>query len=170
LSLTIREFNEEDLADCIHLGREMVDHHRAIYEDENIPYGDEELKEKLLRRDENWLKFVAVENNSIVGLLILEIRKATCEVDYIVVAKGKRGRGVGKTLMNKAKEIAIKKGCREIMAKVAARNVEAIKFYNKNGLNCLGMIEVFTPLSREGEEQWYKRGKKTVFLGFECYY
>jgi len=151
----------------------MVDHHREIYEDENIPYEDEELKEKLLKRNRNWLKFVAVEDGNIVGLLILEIkgeRGRTCEIDYIVVAKDRRGRGIGKALMNKAKEIAIRRGCHEIITKVAARNVKAIKFYNENGLNCLGMIELFTPIPEERRRQWYARGKKTIFLGLECYY
>ena len=171
--MKIREFTELDLADCIRLGREMVDYHRQIYEDNSIPYGDEELREKLTRRDANWLKFVAIEEGRVVGLLILTIKEergGTCEIDYIVVAKDKRGKGIGRALINHAKKVALEKGCQEITAKVAARNVQAIKFYNRNGLNCLGMIEVFAPLTNERKKQWYVMGKRTKFLGLEHYY
>jgi ribosomal protein S18 acetylase RimI-like enzyme len=168
-SLVLRKFREKDLDECLQLGRQMVDYHRQIYEDDSIPYDDKKLREKLKRTGEKYVKMVAEEENKIVGLLILEIKGRSCEIDYIIVDKDRRGKGIGKALMNYAKETALK--CVEIILRFAARNIEAFRFYHNNGLNCLGMVEVFMPLTEEGKNRWYKKkGKRTHFLGLECYY
>jgi len=168
-NFVLRKLKENDIEKCIQLGRQMVNHHRRIYGDAHIPYEDEQLRIKLKRTDDKLIKIVAEEKDELVGLLILEVKNGSCEVDYLVVAENKRGKGIGEALISYAKEEALRRKCREITLKFAARNVEAFRFYHKNGLNCLGMIEVFMPLTEEGKKRWYEKGKKTRFLGLECY-
>jgi len=167
----LREFSVNDLEECVMLYRQMVDHHREIYEDNTIPYNDEYIRKKLQRTDNNYIKMVAEKDKRIIGLLTIEIKGKTCELDEILVDKNMRGKGVGTALAEYLKKTAIERGCAEIQVSFAARNMRALNFYHqKIGLNCLGMIQIFMPINEKGKEQWYKMGKKTVFLGFDFYY
>jgi len=167
----LREFSIRDLEECVMLYRQMVDHHREIYEDENIPYNDEEMRKKFQRTDPNYIKIVAEKDKRIIGLLTIDIKGRTCELDEILVAVDLRGKGIGTALGEYLKKTAVERGCAEIQVSFAARNLEALNFYHKEiGLNCLGMIQIFMPLTERGREQWYKKGKKTVFLGLDFYY
>jgi len=170
---TLRKLLVDDIEECVAFFAQMVEHHRAIYQDDSIPYGDEEkkkLREKLQRTDENYIKFVAEKQKQIVGLLALEIKGGTCEIDEILVDKNMRGKGIGRTFADITKKTARERKCREVQVSFAARNLQALRLYHAMGLNCLGMIQLFMPLTSKGEEQWYKKGKKTRFLGFDCYY
>lgn len=165
-----RAFTPHDLEDCISLYRQMVDHHREIYKDESIPYGDEEIRRKLQRTDKDYVKLVAEKNRQVMGLLTIEIKGKTCELDEIIVDKDIRGKGIGRAFLEYTKETALKRGCTEIQVSFAARNLRALKFYHSFGLNCLGMIQIFMPLSERARRWWNEEGKSTHFLGFDWYY
>jgi len=166
-----REFSINDIEQCVAFYHQMVDYHREIYEDNTIPYNDEELRKKLQRTDPNYVKIVAEKDGRIVGLLTIDIKGRTCELDEILVADDMRGRGIGTAFAEFLKQTAAERECAEIQVSFAARNLEALNFYyDKIGLNCLGMIQIFMPLLDKGKEQWYKKGKKTLFLGFDFYY
>ena len=167
----LRKFSATDLEECVSLYRQMVDHHREVYEDNTIPYNDEYIRKKLQRTDDSYIKIVAEKDKRIVGLLTIDIKGRTCELDEILVEKDMRGKGIGTVLTEYLKKIAVERGCAEIQVSFAARNMRALNFYcEKIGLNCLGMIQIFMPMTEKGKEQWYKRGKKTVFLGLDFYY
>ena len=169
----LRELLVEDVEGCVAFYEQMVEYHRFIYQDDGIPYGDEEkkkMREKLQRTDNNFIKVVVERGKQIVGLLTLEIKGRTCEIDEILVDKSERGKGIGQALAEYTRKTAQERKCSEIQVSFAARNLQALRFYHKMGLNCLGMIQLFMPLTPRGQKQWYKRGKKTRFLGFDCYY
>jgi ribosomal protein S18 acetylase RimI-like enzyme len=167
----LREFSINDLDECISLYRQMVDHHREIYEDNTIPYNDEYIREKLQRTDDNYIKMVAEKSKHIVGLLTIDIKGRTCELDEILVDKSMRGKKIGTTFVEYLKKTAIERGCTEIQVSFAARNEKALNFYHRKiGLNCLGMMQIFMPLTDKGKEQWYRKGKKTVFLGLDFFH
>jgi len=167
----LREFSVNDLEECVVFYRQMVDYHREIYEDSAIPYNDEELRKKLQRTDDNYVKIVAEKEKRIVGLLTIDIKGRTCELDEILIDKDMRGKGIGTALAECLKKTAVERECAEIQVSFAARNRRALNFYYQEvGLNCLGMIQIFMPLTERGREQWYKKGKKTVFLGLDFYY
>jgi len=169
----LRKLLVSDIERCIAFYEQMVEHHRAIYQDDSIPYGDEEkkkLREKLKRTDDDSIKIIAEKEKQIVGLLALEIKGRTCEIDEILVDKSMRRKGVGRAFADFTKKTAQEKKCSEIQTSFAARNLQALRFYHDMGLNCLGMIQLFMPLTPRGKEQWYRRGKKTQFLGFDYYY
>jgi len=169
----LRKLLPEEIENCVNFFSQMVEHHRAVYQGDSIPYGDQErqkLKEKLQRTDDNFVKIVAEADNRIVGLLALEIKGRTCEIDEILVDKNVRGKGIGRAFAEFTEKTALERNCAEIQVSFAARNLQGLRFYHRMGLNCLGMIQLFMPLTERGREQWYKRGKKTSFLGFDCYY
>jgi len=167
----LREFSTNDLEECVMFYRQMVDYHREIYEDNTIPYNDEELRKKLQRTDANYIKIVAEKDRRIVGLLTIDIKGRICELDEILVDKVMRGKGIGRAFAEYLRKAAVERGCAEIQTSFAARNLRALNFYYHDvGLNCLGMIQIFMPLSEKGREQWYQKGKKTVFLGLDFYY
>lgn len=167
----LREFSIIDLEECVSLYRQMVDHHREVYEDNTISYNDEYIRKKLQRTDDNYVKMVAEKDKSIIGLLTIDIKGKTCELDEILVEKSMRGKGIGTALAEYLQKTALEHGCTEIQVSFAARNLKALSFYyRKIGLNCLGMIQLFLPLTDKGKEQWYGKGKKTVFLGLDFYY
>jgi GNAT superfamily N-acetyltransferase len=114
---------------------------------------------------------VAEKDRRIIGLLTIDIKGRTCELDEILIEKNMRGKGIGTALAEYLKKTALEHGCTEIQVSFAARNEKALDFYHhKIGLNCLGMIQIFMPLTEKGKEQWYRKGKKTVFLGLDFYY
>jgi len=92
----LRDFSINDLEDCVLFFRQMVDHHREIYEDDTIPYDDEYIRKKLQRTDDNYIKIVAEKDKRIVGLLTIDIKGTTCQLDEILVDKAMRGKGIGK--------------------------------------------------------------------------
>jgi len=162
-----------DIENCVAFYEQMVEHHRTIYHDDSIPYGDEQkknLREKLQRTDDNYIKMVAEKEKQIAGLLTLEIKGRTCEIDEIIVDKNMRGKGIGRAFTDFTKMTALERKCSEIQVNFAARNLQAMRLYHAMGLDCLGMIQLFMPLTQGGKEQWYERGKKTRFLGFDCFY
>jgi GNAT superfamily N-acetyltransferase len=171
IEFKLREFLANDLEECVSLYRQMVDYHREIYEDNTIPCDDEYIRKKLQRTDDNYIKIVAEKDKRIIGLLTVDIKGRTCELDEILVEKSMRGKGVGIALAEYLKKTALERGCTEIQVSFAARNEKALNFYyRKIGLNCLGMIQIFMPLTEKGKEQWYRKGKKTVFLGLDFFY
>jgi GNAT superfamily N-acetyltransferase len=172
-SFKLRELRTYDIEECIIFYRQMIEHHRAIYHDDNIPYEEEQKKHmrgKLQRTDDNYIKVLAEKEKQIVGLLTLEIKGRTCEIDEILVDKDMRGKGIGHAFAELVRKTAFERKCSEIQVSFAARNLKALRFYHTMGLNCLGMIQIFMPLTERGKEQWYKKGNKTRFLGLDCYY
>ena len=167
----LREFSTTDLEECVAFFKQMVDHHREVYEDNTIPYDEEYIRKKLQRTDDNYIKIVAEKDKRIIGLLTIDIKGRTCELDEILIEKDMRGKGIGTALADYLKKTAVERGCTEIQVSFAARNLRALNFYYQEiGLDCLGMVQIFMPLTEKGKEQWYKKGKKTVFLGLDFYY
>ncbi len=167
----LRAFADKDLEESIILYRQMVDYHREIYQDNSIPYNDEYIRKKLQRTDDNYIKIVAEKDKRIIGLMAIDIKGRTCELDEILVDKSMRAKGVGTAFVKYLKKTALERKCTEIQVSFAARNEKALAFYySKIGLNCLGMILLFMPLTEKGRKQWYTKGKKTDFLGLDLYY
>lgn len=89
--------------------------------------------------------YIAVENNKAIGLIMgcifpydeKDYLDYKCpkkgEIIELIVSKKARGRGIGKVLMNKMEEYFKSLGCEYILLDVFAYNVNAIKFYEKEG-------------------------------------
>ena len=90
------------------------------------------------------ITFVAEQENKILGIIVLKIKEVknhinlkdskTLWVDELCVNKENRGEGIGKQLINKAKEIAKELNCIRLELNCWKMNKEAIAFYEKQGM------------------------------------
>ena len=90
------------------------------------------------------ITFVAEQENKILGIIVLKIKEVknhinlkdskTLWVDELCVNKENRGEGIGKQLINKAKEIAKELNCIRLELNCWEMNKEAIAFYEKQGM------------------------------------
>ena len=90
------------------------------------------------------ITFVAEQDNKILGIIVLKIKEVknhinlkdskTLWVDELCVNKENRGEGIGKQLINKAKEIAKELNCIRLELNCWEMNKEAIAFYEKQGM------------------------------------
>jgi len=145
------------------LWRELTEWHRQIYQDPSIggsrpeEYFDEHLAK--VGADHLW---VATINSKVVGLIGLIVNKKEAEIKPIIVSKPYRNKGLGRRLVKRVIAEAEKLGIRLLSVKPVARNVEAIKFFYRQGFKNIGYIELFMDFSKR---QW-KKGLKIFNLRF----
>lgn len=76
--------------------------------------------------------FKATENGKIVGTISGEHVSGVLYIDYIIVAKDKREKGVGKTLMQKTEEFGKSLNAHKIHL-ITGKGWKAINFYEELG-------------------------------------
>ncbi len=97
-----------------------------------------------LIKDKNNIILVAEENKKIKGVIVCKIKEVKNHVnikdskslwiDELCVKSESQKKGIGKLLMQKAKDIARKEGCIRLELNCWEFNENAIKFYEKQGL------------------------------------
>lgn len=111
------------------------------------PLRFEEFKEELLKSDSIYL--VAEIEDKVVGICFSQIKeicnnkimkdKRVLHINEICVDKNLQKRGIGKKLYNQIVQIAKEKNIDNIELMVWGFNKEAIKFYEKLGMNVKNM-------------------------------
>lgn len=142
----IRRAEIKDLPEINHLLEEVLKVHNAIRPDifkgDGAKYTRDELINHL--KEEKKPIYVYVENNKVVGHLFLEIREYESNViipyksvfvDDLCILDTERGKGIGKALMEFAFEYAKSIGAKDVSLNVWNKNEDALKFYEKLGLN-----------------------------------
>jgi len=76
--------------------------------------------------------FVVVEKNKRVGLLTYRILDGECEV--VTLDSLVEGQGVGSSLLNAARDLAVSNRCRRLWLITTNDNLHALGFYQKWGL------------------------------------
>ena len=97
---------------------------------------DEQLKEELINNLERLFTIVILEEDKIVRYLSYKIKERhtkKLDVDQLVVLEAYRGKGLGKKLMEKAKNIAIKNDCNRIELNCWMFNEAALGMYEHIG-------------------------------------
>ncbi|MFX0079626.1 MAG: GNAT family N-acetyltransferase [Candidatus Hermodarchaeota archaeon] len=153
-SIIIRGYQENDLAACRALWRELTEWHREIYEDSKIG-GDQPglyFDKHLATVGANRL-WVAEHKSQVIGLVGLETRDEELFVEPLVVASDYRGKGVGSQLLEKAKLEAKQQGAKSLSVRPVARNQRVIQFLFKQGFQTLGHIQLFIDLTHS---KWKK--------------
>jgi N-acetylglutamate synthase-like GNAT family acetyltransferase len=164
VGLAIRPYTSSDLESCRALWTDLTQHHRDIYEDPSIGgeapglYFDRHLAR--VGADHIW---VAEWDGKVLGLVGLIVEDQEAEVEPIVVAPGYRGRGIGRALLNAMVLEAEKLGVRFLNVRPAARNAEAIAFFNIAGFRLLGRVELCMELRTSPPGAW-----KSGFELFSC--
>ena len=99
---------------------------------------DEELKNDLIQNFERLNTIVILDNEKIVGYLSYIIKKrhtGKLYVEQLVVLEEYRGKGLGKKLMEEAKQIAKENGCDRIELNCWLFNENALNMYEHIGYN-----------------------------------
>lgn len=143
----VRDFQPPDRARCRALWRALVERHREIYGDPTIGGDDPgaELDEHLGHPHLRGL-WVAEFGGGIVGLCGLLMEGDESELEPIVVDPAHRGAGIGAHLAQRAIEESRRLGARYVNVRPVARNVEAIRFFRREGFRLLGRLELSIPL------------------------
>ena len=148
--MKVIEYENKYLEDVRDLLVELEEYIVSIDKDELDQVGkDYREKMALMELEEvnknNGKCYIAVENNKAIGLIMgcifpydeKDYLDYKCpkkgEITELIVSKKARGQGIGKVLMNKMEEYFKSLGCEYILLDVFAYNVNAIKFYEKEG-------------------------------------
>ncbi len=148
--MKIIEYEDKYLEDVRDLLVELEEYIVSIDKDELDQVG-KDYREKMALMDleevnkNNGKCYIAVENDKAIGLIMgcifpydeKDYLDYKCpkkgEITELIVSKKARGRGIGKVLMNIMEEYFKSLGCEYILLDVFAYNVNAIKFYEKEG-------------------------------------
>ncbi len=143
----IREAELRDLDDIINLLHQVLDvHYDALphlFKENSVKYSKDEL-EKIIK--EEIIKiFVFCLDDKVVGHLfcLIQDEKETNNqktrrflfIDDLCVDYQYRHQGIGDKLFNYAKDYAIKNKCDSILLNVYSKNINALCFYEKMGMN-----------------------------------
>lgn len=81
----------------------------------------------------------AYEGDAIVGVLTLSIRALVVSIDTLIVAKNKRGLGIGKALMKEAEQLAKAHHAHKIYL-LTGKSWDAVHFYTARGYKITGEL------------------------------
>lgn len=120
---------------------------RDIFKEKNI----EEIKNEVNNRMNNKENIlIAEENNSIFGVIIYKIKevrehinlkdRTVLWIDELVVDENIRGKGIGRSLFLEVNKIAKENNCNAVELNCWKFNRQAIKFYEKCGMNTQRLI------------------------------
>ena len=96
------------------------------------------LKEEILTQNRKYI-VAKLGNGEIVGFAGILINLDVVEIMNIVVRKSYRCQGIGKKLLKKIIEISKETNLESINLEVNCNNIAAIKLYEKNGFNKIGI-------------------------------
>ena len=111
-------------------------YHQAGRPDIFANLSDEILKEDLIKNFEKLSTLIICDNDTIVGYLsyvIKERHTKKLDVDQLVIMEQYRGKGFGKKLMDKVKEIALKNNCGRVELNCWLFNENALSMYEHIG-------------------------------------
>jgi N-acetylglutamate synthase-like GNAT family acetyltransferase len=131
-----------------------VQRHRDLYADPTIGGDDpgRELDEHLARPDLAKL-WVAELDGRVVGLCGLLLAGEESELEPIVVDPARRNAGVGAALAARAIAESRRLGMKFVNVRPVGRNVEAIRFFQREGFRILGRLELSLQLGGQAIEE-----------------
>ena len=155
--LTIRPYEDGDLAACRTLWAELTQTHRDLYDDQSFG-GDDPGRgfDHYLAEDRPERLWVAEADGGVVGLAGLLVTDDHAELEPIVVADAARGRGTGRALAEAVVAAARDLGFPRVRVRPVGRNTEAIRFFHALGFDVLGRVDLridLEPWPREPGER-----------------
>ena len=149
--MNIRNAQLEDINKISELMLQVAKIHsnarKDIFKEKNI----EEIKNEVNNRMNNKENIlIAEENNNIFGVIIYKIKevrehknlkdRTVLWIDELVVDENIRGKGIGKSLFLEVNKIAKENNCNAVELNCWNFNRQAIKFYEKCGMNTQRLI------------------------------
>jgi GNAT superfamily N-acetyltransferase len=143
MSASTREYRPSDLERCRELWRSLTQRHRDIYEDPTLGGADPGFEfDEHLKHPELHRLWVAELEGQVRGFCGLLIRGEESELEPIVVDPSFRSRGVGALLAQQAISASRGLGVKYVNVRPVARNLEAIRFFHREGFRLLGRFEL----------------------------
>lgn len=137
--MEIREATTEDLnKGLLNVFIEGFRYHQNGRPDVYENLSDEELKKDLIKQFENLSMIVVIDNDIIVGYLAYKIKEKHVKklyIDQLVITEQYRKKGLGKMLINKIKDIALKNNCDRIELNCWIFNKDAMAMYEHIGFD-----------------------------------
>lgn len=137
--MEIREATTEDLnKGLLNVFIEGFRYHQNGRPDVYENLSDEELKKDLIKQFEYLSMIVVIDNDIIVGYLAYKIKEKNVRklyVDQLVITEQYRKNGLGKMLVNKVKNIALKNNCDRIELNCWIFNKDAMAMYEHIGFD-----------------------------------
>jgi len=141
--LAVREYGSADLPACRELWRSLTQRHRDLYADPTLGGPDPGVEfDAHLEHPALHRIWVATDEDRILGLCALLVQGEEAELEPIVVAPEHRGRGVGARLARHAIAESRKLGVKYVNVRPVARNLEALRFFHREGFRLLGRFEL----------------------------
>ncbi|MCR5600618.1 MAG: GNAT family N-acetyltransferase [Ruminococcus sp.] len=103
---------------------------------------NDEFRHKMALKLAEYACFLVVKiGDEVAGFVAVyanDVLTRTAYIPFIAVDPAYRGKGVGRLLFDKACDLAIKKDMLYLKLEVNKSNNNAIAFYNKMGMRCIG--------------------------------
>ena len=135
----IREVEQKDIDNgLLDVYIEGYNHHHNGRPDIFLKLSDEQLRKDLTENLDRLSTIVYIDNDRVVGYLSYVIKKRhtkKLDVDQLVVKEEYRGHGIGKKLMEKAREIATEEDCDRIELNCWMFNDSALAMYEHIGFD-----------------------------------
>ena len=144
--IQIRKIQKEDIEKIIPLLEQVSTLHINMRPDIFKEKTEANMEKEILDiiNNEEKISFVAEENEKILGIIVLKIKKVIDHINLknskvlwieeLCVDENNRGKGIGKILINNAKEIAKDLKCERLELNCWEANKDAITFYEKQGM------------------------------------
>ena len=93
--------------------------------------------------------FVATDGGQAVGLLTYDVAHGECEV--VAILSTEQGLGIGRALMDAARDHAVAAGCHRLWLITTNDNTRALRFYQRWGMDLCAFHRHGARLSREAK-------------------
>jgi GNAT superfamily N-acetyltransferase len=129
-------------------------------------FGDTTVARKGVSIDASVLPgFVATEDGRPVGFLTYEAAQGECEVVAIISVE--EGRGIGRALMDAARDHALAAGYRRLWLITTNDNTRALRFYQRWGMNLCAFYHHGARRSRRAKPSLPEQGADGIPLEHE---
>ncbi len=143
MSASVRKYRSEDLDQCRQLWRSLTQRHRDLYDDPTLGGPDPGVEfDAHLEHPQLHGLWVAVDADQVLGFCALLVQGEESELEPIIVDPNYRSRGIGALLARQAISESRRLGVKYVNVRPVARNLEAIRFFHREGFQLLGRFEL----------------------------
>lgn len=154
MNVEIRGYRPTDHSACRDLWMEMDAAHRRLYEDASPPAADTGagFEDYLTRLNLSGM-WVAVEEETVVGVTGLMIDGRHGEVDPLIVTEAMRDSGIGTQLLERIAEEADKRQLEYLTIQPMTRNIAGLRCFHDAGYTALSQV-ILTKDLRKRPHEW----------------
>jgi ribosomal protein S18 acetylase RimI-like enzyme len=132
----------------------VIETYKISHKKQVSPYLDEE--DKKMFENKFFIKFVYKDKSGVKGWALLQPSKDRLLLNWIIVLKEYREKGIGTKILDYIKKYAKRKKFRGISVNTGSKTFWARKFYEKNNFKKVGSVK-----------NYYKFDKKQIFYWYE---